>query len=162
MGRRLMTLLCWGAVCLVLGCSRAELVPIPDQLTLYSIDGSGSPRSKEAPKSDEEFHGYPVLGKVDISTESDRQSLVTALNQGIAEGSEMSKCFWPRHGIRMVSGGETKDYVICFECLQFALHSGENKDTYAISTTPQSVFNQYLTDAGVELAPSALSQAEAE
>jgi hypothetical protein len=133
----------------------------PEQLTLFSIDG----RDPEAPgdrrlgagvpKSVGEFHGYPVLGHIDVDDADLRNSLLAALRDGVARHpQEPAKCSWPRHGIRVVKNEMAVEYVICFECLQIQEFVAGNKPRYGlINPDVQSVFDKPLQDAGIPLAP---------
>jgi hypothetical protein len=148
---------------LLAGCSRHPLDSLASsqQFTLYSIDGRDFKEMEkgEPPKTDEQFHGYPVLGKVDITDAGQRRELTAALRDGMnrSDGT-MMKCFWPRHAIRFVKDGETQDYVICFQCQQLELRSGSAKVVKAITKEPQAVLDKMLTDAGIKLAPKPLGR----
>jgi hypothetical protein len=142
-------------MCCFTGCSRDPLAKLdtPQQLTLYSIDGRDFEPGEE-PKSDDKFHGYPVLGKVEITEESKRRELVMALRDGFENSDgKMAKCFWPRHGLRWEENGRTIDIVICFECYQVEVRPNPTRKAKAITRDPQPLFDQTLTDAGVKLAP---------
>src|SRR4051794_13551949 len=83
----------------------------PDELTVYSIDGRHrevrllDPSSKT--EAAETFHGYPVLGKVEITDPEQRRELIAALKEGYLRRPQMgAKCFFPRHGIRAVARGK--------------------------------------------------------
>lgn len=153
-------LLLWGFLC---SCSRNPmgLPDNPQSTTLYSIDGRDFKEMEkgESPKTDEQLHGYPVLGKVEITDAGKRRELIAALRDGMnrSDGT-MMKCFWPRHAIRFVKDGETQDYVICFQCQQLELRSGIAKVVKAITKEPQTVLDKMLTDAGIKLAPKPLGQ----
>lgn len=129
-------------------------------LTLYSIDGRFDD-PKLQPKTAEDFHEVPVLGKVEVTDPAARQELFTALIEGMthSDGS-MLHCFRPRHGIRTVEDGTTVDYVICFECLQIEIHREGARKSKATTREPQSVFNARLQEAGIPLAPGAMVESE--
>lgn len=132
------------------------LVETPDSLTIYSIDGRDF-EDDERPKTDEEFKGYPVLGKVEIEDAEKRKKIMEALRKGIHNSDgKMAKCFWPRHGISATKAGNTTEYVICFECLQLKVWANEELKTEPTTTEPQSLLNEFLNDAGVKIAPSKL------
>jgi hypothetical protein len=134
-------------------------VVVPEQLILYSIDGRDyfPPEQPPETESDEEFHGYPVVGKVDISSLEDRRMLMEAYHRGVAESVDRVKqCFWPRHGIRTVEDGKTADYVICFECLRVHVYVGDEVTYPFISEGPRQIFNDYLSKAGISVVPSQL------
>ena len=109
----------------VAGCGRApvEGLDASDRLTLYSLDGEGKPievlrvpldenPEETRKKPAEEFHQFPVLGKVEIADAAKRAEIMRAFKQGIerSDGS-MAKCFWPRHGIRVTKDKIQSDYV---------------------------------------------------
>jgi hypothetical protein len=137
-------------VCLMLlGCQDADSkIPI-DSMIVYSLDGKYEPRQGKKP-TEEVFHDYPVLGKVDIASPKDRTAILVAVKKGIAnsDGEEM-KCFWPRHGVRLTQGGKTIEYLICFECRQ--LNEFVDGRTYHKLTTrsPAAVLDEQLERGGV-------------
>jgi len=141
------------------GCGGGSVLNLdaPEQLTLYSIDGRDFKQGEE-PKTEEKFHGYPVLGKVEITDVDRRKEIVAALKKGMARSDgKMAKCFWPRHAIRAVEKGRTIDCVICFECYQLEVHEGNSKSVKPTTREPQEVFNRHLKQAGVPLAPGMVS-----
>ena len=126
----------------------------PEQLILYSIDGRDHPHY-QMPKTEEQFHRIPILGKIEITEPRQKREIMTALRKGIIQfspGSE-AKCFWPRHGMRTIESGKVTDYVICFECSQLHVHQGESRKWLGTSPRPQPVLDDILTTAGVPLAP---------
>lgn len=128
-------------------------VSMPDQLTLYSINGLVTARGK-VPESEDEFHGFPVLGKVELIDAVKRQEIMAALKEGVTRSDgNMAKCFWPRHAIRAVEKGHMVDYVICFECFQMEVHEGSTMNLKPVTREPQSLFNKYLNEADVPLTP---------
>jgi hypothetical protein len=139
----------------LVGCGRDAVAGLdtPEQLTLYSIDGRYFEPGQE-PKAQEKFHGYPVLGKVEIADGDKRKEIVAALKEGLARSDgTRAACFWPRHAIRAVERGQTIDYVICFECYQLEAHAGGSKSMKPITREPQPVFNKHLKETGIPLAP---------
>jgi hypothetical protein len=122
------------------------VIPLPDQMTLYSLKGLDEPRDIS-----QGVDSYTILGKLEITDPKQKQQIVDALNQGIAEDKDMAKCFWPRHGLRTVTNGVSRDYVICFECSQYMKHEAGKTETKAISHSPQATLNQILKDAKIPL-----------
>ncbi len=137
------------ASCLV-GCGQ-RTTAVPDELVLYSIDGTKEPIE---PVDGETFNKYPVLGKLKISDPADRQKIMAALDQAVAASDgTMNRCFWPRHGIRAARKGKTNEYTICFQCLQMSISDGADSRMVPITKSPQQLFNSYLTEAGIPIAP---------
>jgi hypothetical protein len=116
---------------------------VPESLVLYSIDGRDFAPGEE-PQTAEKFYNYPVLGKLSIDDA-----------EGVANSNwfEFVHCFWPRHGIRMISQGETIDLVICFECNRLELYSGAIETHEPISDSPIPLLNRHLQGAGIPIAP---------
>ena len=80
-------------------------------------------------------------------------ALVEAFEKGVAEykGSG-SKCFVPRHGIRVSHDGKTADFVICFQCQRVRVYAtGAAERQILVSDSPAGAFNKALKDAGVAL-----------
>lgn len=155
---RILAFLCVAsAVWIVAGCGREPAAPPadPDRLVLYSIDGrSVDPETRQRIKTDEEFHGFPVLGKVEIDKASDRKAIVNAVHEGIAQSNGMkARCFVPRHGLRVETNDNAIDYVICFECLQIDTYANGERTNKPTTSAPQAMLNQYLKAANVPLAP---------
>ncbi len=130
-------------------------VPVPDRLTLYSIDGRQSGHDdKPGPDSGKTIYGYPILGKVVIDDPKRRETLIRAFNRGIERSDgTMAKCFWPRHALRLERDGKVTDYLICFQCLQFAVYPA-GQGGGAIDRSPQPTFDEELKRAGIPLAPT--------
>src|SRR5690242_7905500 len=89
----------------VIGCGRgpALRVEVPDRLTLYSIDGKRDEPDRTLNQDPEKmFHGYPIMGKVEIDDPKRREALIAAFDRGIARSDgTVAKCFWPRHALRL-------------------------------------------------------------
>lgn len=107
----------------------------------------------EAPPGNN-FHGYRELGRVAITDPAVRKRLNEALQEGARANTGMAAlCFDPRHGIHLVHGGKETDLVICFHCLQVQVH-GEGEGFLSMGS-PEPVFDDVLTKAGVPLAAKA-------
>ena len=148
---------CLFALSATAGCGRNPTAgtTIPDQLTLYSVDpDSAYAREEKDPEGKELFHGYLVLGKIDVTDASQRREIMTALRDGFAQSDgSVYKCFDPRHAVRAVENGKTVDYLICFHCKQAEVHEGNSHRVVPTTRDPQAKFNEILTKAGVPLPP---------
>lgn len=106
------------------------------------------------------FHRYGVLGKMIVADPALKKQLLAALDDGIAEAQRppqhglLAPCFKPRHGIRAVDrNGRVVDLVICFECGNARMYADKHKTTFAITETPQALFNRVLKTKGIRTAP---------
>jgi hypothetical protein len=132
-----------------------------EQFELMSLDPEHA-KIKEARTgqvSSDTVHAWVVLGRTVIDDSETREKLIAALEAGAKENRGMyAACFNPRHAIRVKRQGEVIDFVICFECLAVNVYEGgSEKHTmhFAISPTPQPVFDDVLTKAGIPLADKA-------
>jgi hypothetical protein len=105
------------------------------------------------------FHGYRVLGSVDVPKGSQRDQLVQALHEALANaGYGLAYCFDPRHAIRASVGAQTVDLLVCFECSKILVHfpdiSSETRPAQFISTSgsAQPAFDAALKSARIPLA----------
>lgn len=151
---RTLCLLCT-AIALSSGCGSKSIAPTyeaADQFILYSIDGNDL---RFGPSTDAEaFRGVPVLGQTSIEDPKKRAELMTELYAGIdASDGTVVECFIPRHGVHIVQGEQITDYVICFECLQVKIYRGDEESSELTTDSPRGVFNRYLREAGLPLAP---------
>ena len=142
---------CW----LILDKRNSEFDPLailnhPERLTLYSIDGDAVRHDRKL-EGAEDFHGAPVLGKVEITDGDARAAITQVLKRGMETPESAKECFWPRHALRVVSGRRTVDFLICFECSQIYAYEGSSRLFKPVSRTPQPVFNRYLREAGLPL-----------
>jgi len=161
----------WGVffaigVFLLPGCSEDPLAELKDaeEFTLYSIlgDPRPPPPGTPAPTSGENLHGWPVIGKTNISDPQKRKAIVNSLQSAVATGKSripMAKCFDPRHAIRVKRYGMTVDYLICFECLRvrkywFSWGAFTQGDDMSTKQAPQKTLNFYLKEAGIALDPA--------
>lgn len=140
-------------VAVIAGCGQSP-PPAPDQLTLYAIDGLvNEPESFVSDAT--RFRGYVILGKIEITDPAARQEIVKAVVDGISESDgTVASCFWPRHGVHVVTNGKAVDYVICYECLQVYLFSEDGDTGKPTTAKHQAVLTDRLTAAGIKLAPS--------
>jgi hypothetical protein len=97
------------------------------------------------------FHGYKVLGRVKIPKGPQRDQLLHALQQAIANSPlYYVYCFDPRHAIRASVGAQTVDLLICFECERIEVYSPD-KSLVATNPTAQPALDAALKHAGIPL-----------
>src|SRR5262249_23060866 len=89
-----------------------QVIANADSLIVFSLlpDEHGKPAGAEM------FHGYPVLGKVEIAVGPDRAKVLEALHRGIYGESSVKRCWDPHHGARAVGRDRSVDLVLCFTC----------------------------------------------
>ncbi len=149
--------------CMIVGGCAGQQGPLPDdpdQLILYSLDGTNEVIDNEklakAKMKGEFLYTFPVLGKVIVTDENQKREILSAINHSLKNPPAPSKCFWPRHAVRTVKGDQTRDFVVCFECHTYFVYHGVEPEgammTPAIAGDPEPLFDRILADAGVPLA----------
>ena len=125
-----------------------EVLANADRFELLSLEPAGGPTEEAG-----HFWGWRVIGSV-VVTATDRDALLSALERGIAEnGGWVAACFIPRHGILAARGASSIDLVVCFECAQVYLYQdGRWAGSVLVAGSPQPLFDQVLSAAGVQLA----------
>ncbi len=100
------------------------------------------------------FHDHLVLGAAEIRGSTAKSNLLTSLLVNIPEKHPdyAINCFFPRHGIRVVSGGATNDFVICFECEQLRVYGAVFNDAIPLYRTGRGAFDQELKDHQLPMA----------
>lgn len=75
-----------------------------------------------------------MLGKIPITDLSERRQLLESIRRVIRDyAGGSNKCtFSPRHGVRLVSGPQTYDFLICFECEETKLTPVIGRSSMAI------------------------------
>jgi len=109
----------------------------------------------EFQEGDEMLIRWKVLGRTKIDDADKRQQLIAALERGVAENDDgPADCFWPRHAFSTTHDGHRYDILVCFQCYQVEVYrEGKKQSAYSflIGRSPQPLFDQILTDAGVPL-----------
>lgn len=97
------------------------------------------------------FHGYAVLGTLDLSNAPERSAVIKDVAHAIASSPVyMAACFFPRHGLRAtLETGEQIDLLICFECATVYRFSSGKKLRLSITDEPASLLNSLLEKAGI-------------
>jgi hypothetical protein len=117
-----------------------EALLTADEVELFSVNPSrmdygDDPRAADAPEPKPmktafgEIQGYPVLGSCKIATAEELEVVRNAIRALVAAGRQwdgaVAMCFWPRHGVRIKSGGMNCDLLICYECSRAEIFRGE-------------------------------------
>ncbi len=128
-----------------------------ERATLYSIWPHPGHRSTPPPTSEGEFHGFPVLGKVELGEATTRsrvlQALLTSVDDNFAGDS---LCFEPRHALRLGRGTDEIDLLICYYCGYMNITSGNKSERVCLSDSSKAALNRVLRAAGIKLAPEDL------
>jgi hypothetical protein len=124
----------------------AELESLPaarGRCVLFSLEPAD--RVRYVINNEKYFHGFSILGKADVDEAKDRNTLIATLANGVRESDGVgSACFNPRHGIRLIFGEATYDFVICFECKAVRSYGFNEGIGFGTSDGPNNVFNSFL------------------
>jgi|tagenome__1003787_1003787.scaffolds.fasta_scaffold20897739_2 hypothetical protein len=120
------------------------------EFELLSLD----PRERDE-DSPSEFYRRKVIGKILVKDMALRDRLLAVLDAGVREPATSSKCFDPRHAIRVRNGGKTFYLTICFHCHHVYVFVDDrlnDKFYFPTAYSPLPVFDEVLKSAGVPLA----------
>jgi hypothetical protein len=118
-------------------------------VTMYSLD----PRRSDNVGQDD-FHGYKILGRKDVTDPNDRRELLSKLADSIRQNASLvvATCFNPRHGLRFKANNTQIDFVICFQCMSGRAY-GTAYDSFPLTGTGTGEFNAFLGRHGVQRSP---------
>lgn len=134
----------------------------PDSVTLYSIDFRQMDwefKKGEPPRGNERLYPnrpYRILGQMELTDAETRRELLSAARADLDTAGNPAKCFDPRHLIRAKKWGQTFDYLICFECDFYEVYLNGTRlrgETAFGGNSSESLLNQLLEDAGIEIVP---------
>ena len=143
----------------------ANALVASNKVTLFSLvpDGFGTYKGKD------NFHGWQVLGKVEL-TGIQAVKAAHEFREAVERVNDLSMglCFEPRHGLQVVNSGHVFDYVICYECQGMFIYE-DNKEIAELGAKgpsenifdkilvaahlapPENVLNQILVDSNILL-----------
>lgn len=130
---------------------------IPDanvKLFLYSLDPN-DPRvglGKLPENSDQVFHHWPILGRVEIVPTQEKEELLGAFAKGVRQARGVNLCiFEPRHGLRVITESGTNDFVICYHCGDVAAYGFNSAQSFQTGSA-QSTFDKFLDEYKIKKA----------
>lgn len=139
-----------------------EFLRQADRIEIYSLDPENLPEEdlpdevrKISPT--QKFHDFRFFGMTETTKRNEIDAIWSDLHQRIngKTSKTIAYCFWPRHGIRAYRGEESRDYVICFECIALHVHSPSVSDEYSFISfeygcdTTHLKMNELLDQAGI-------------
>lgn len=102
------------------------------------------------------FHGYPVLRRAQVKDANTRAEIAAAVVRGWRQNDKPRLCFDPRHGIRVTRGGQTADFVICYECKQVKVYSAtDSAGSFETGDAGHELLDRVLKDGVVPENPKA-------
>ena len=114
----------------------------PNSATFYSLEPWERPKPE-----DKTLHGYKILGKTTLDPKKE-EVVAGAFQKAVGDWDGLiANCFDPRHALTITSGGQTYDFLLCYNCHQlyiykddkgkrgqasFCLNSGSRRPTYTL------------------------------
>ena len=125
----------------------------PQHMVLYSIDASSRWRPEQPGAAS--FHRYRVLGQADIVVPGKQRAVTNIIERAIVRSLGLrAMCFNPQHAVRVSDASGTYDFLICFECAQIYIYSGDKEVGDAAISGWQAPLDHILEAARVPLAPT--------
>ena len=134
----------------------ANAIANASSITMFSLEpGEKGRRDSRGACIGHCYFGWPVLGQTLLNakqSKATRKDLAAWL--AVPEPEAIMMCFDPRHGVRIVAGQHTYDFVVCFECAQAQVFrdSAAEPIAYLYRGTSQKGWDALLNSAGVALA----------
>lgn len=129
--------------------TQKSVLATSERFTLYSLKPISVMSRKHGAGA---FHGYPILGQMEIRDVSKLQELVAALYGGIAENTGFeAACHNPRHAIRAVKGRRIVEMTICFECMNIMVFENGRRHKERTTDSPELLFNRVLRSANIAI-----------
>jgi hypothetical protein len=126
-------------------------------MTLMSLDPTlRSPkffaRLKES-LSYRHFRGWRLLGQTNVDDPATRKKIAAGIETAVRDFTGWrASCFNPRHAVRVTSGSQTYDFVICYECGSLECYSGERELGSVCMSGSSRTLDALLTAAHIKLA----------
>jgi hypothetical protein len=123
-------------------------------LELWSLDPNFTGEDdKEHPGRLFRFHGFRTIGREELKKPEDVQKLLHAVILAITHGpEEASECFTPRHGLRIHGQKGFIDVIVCYECEQGSVHSGDKEIWFTTNKDAVLVLDLFFEKLGLHKA----------
>jgi hypothetical protein len=128
-----------------------------ESFEIYSLQ-PGIRRGETLDKYDFQFHGWPLLGKIEITHPESHAKILKAVEAMVGpHAGPGAPCFMPRHGLRLMDKEGPLEVVICFECGWLHVYRGKEQIGGLAISGGQKEFDQVLRQYNVSL-PDARTQ----
>jgi hypothetical protein len=99
------------------------------------------------------FLGWRLLGQTTVNDAATRKRVAASIESAVRNfNGWRATCFNPRHAVRVTSGTQTYDFVICYECGSLECYSGERELGSVCISGSSRTLNALLTAAHIKLA----------
>lgn len=120
-----------------------------DRVVLYSLEPWSDP---DDPGS--RLQGFEILGQATL-TSSQAASATAAFESAIAKPDGIvASCFDPRHALRILTGGHTYDFLLCYSCRQLQVYRDDKWFGEANAVGSPKSLNELLTTLNLPLSHS--------
>jgi hypothetical protein len=121
----------------------AERISKAERLEVYRLNSTFIEDEQKAKGS---FHGYEILAQAKAESAEQRKEIGSFVGAVLHWNKlRMALCFNPRHGLRVISGKDTLDLVICFECSRVEVYdNGKLGGTFALTRQATNPLDRLL------------------
>ena len=117
-------------------------------LDAYTRDNDPEHFDKHA-ISASKFHGQSIYGSHVFSDLASIARIKKAIFDSTQADIHPAACFWPRHGLRFLSGPKRLDLVICFQCHQMEIYTSTGDEAATVMSAGESTLNSLLAQQGI-------------
>lgn len=108
-----------------------------DRVELFRISPVPLAEGKAGDKA--AFHGHAILSRFTVRQADQRKEVTAFMGRAFHWNFfRQAACFSPRHGLRVVQGRRTTDFLICFECDRVSVYEGEKETGSLAFIAPKS------------------------
>ncbi len=128
-----------------------------ETMEVFGLDPRGDTRLPARNEKTVGFHGYPILRRAQVPDAATRAEIAAAVVRGRRQfNGEPPHCFDPHHGVRVTRGGQTADFVICYECKQVSVYSSTDyAGSFLTGDAGHKLLDRVLKDGVVPADPKA-------
>jgi hypothetical protein len=133
-----------------------RVLQTPSKAIFYSLEPWERPKA-----GDKTLQHYKILGQTNLDPKNE-QVVAGAFQKAVKDWDGMiAMCFDPRHALRIVSGGHTYDFLLCYNCHQLYVYK-DDKELVGLGAAGSPKFlNSLLAAANVPLSQTDTEEQQA-
>jgi len=121
----------------------------PQGAVLYSLEPL-----KWTPSGEGTLHGFTILGHTTLDAKQARRAADEFWNANKQWDGNGSDCFEPRHALRIIFGGHTYDFLLCFHCHELDVYRDDRKFTEVGASGSPQALNELLQECHLPVSHS--------
>jgi len=114
-----------------------------------------TPLAEAARQGKNTLHGYQIVASAKVETPATRREITGFVGKALHWNRHtMGDCFNPRHGMRIVSGMRTIEFVLCLECHGVDVYVDRTRRAvFDLRSPKENPLERFLRDAENKASP---------